>query len=190
MKNEATATANTPTSFEAKKRQISITVVGVGSEFRGDDTAGVLTVRKLKEKVPAGVRTTELVGDQSDLLELMRSTDAIIIVDAVRSSVAAGTVFRVDASEQSMPENFFSISTHALDAAQAVELARTLDILPKRVIFYGIVGKEFSYTPTLSREVEKAISVVQSSVLKDITARLTGEDSDPPRKAIAATALS
>ncbi len=182
MKNEVEPAPDASVDFEVRNRRASMTVVGLGNEFRGDDSAGLLTIRKLKEKVPAEVRTAELMGDQSNLLELMRSTDAMVIVDAVRSSSAAGTVFRVDASQHSIPEDFFTFSTHAFDAAQVVELARILRVLPKKVIFYGIVGKEFSYSPKLSTDVEEAVDIVQTSVLKDIRASLKSDDFGLPRK--------
>ncbi|MCL5266826.1 MAG: hydrogenase maturation protease [Bacteroidetes bacterium] len=175
MKGESTPARSAPTSLEGKKERVNITIVGVGNEFRGDDGAGVLVVRKLREKVPADVRTAELMGDQSDLLELMRSTDALVIIDAVRSSAAAGTIFRVDASEEPMPENFFSFSTHAFDSAQVVELARALKALPRKVIFYGIVGKEFSYTSRLTPDVTESINLIQTNILNEINAALHRE---------------
>lgn len=179
MKDDANRAVSASADPEAETRETSVTVVGIGNEFRGDDAAGVLVVRKLKGKVPAAVRTTELTGDQSDLLELMRDTDAMIIVDAVRSSSSAGTVFRVDASQDPIPGDFFSFSTHSFDAAQAVELARVLEILPKEVVFYGIVGKEFSFTSKLTSDVKEAVAIVQASVLKDVCVSPDGRNSKP-----------
>ncbi len=168
MKSDGIAPRGAASAFDERSKKVNITVVGVGNEFRGDDGAGILAVRMLKEKVPAEVRTAELAGDQSDLLELMRSSDALVIIDAVRSSAAAGTIFRVDASQDPMPENFFSFSTHSFDSAHAIELARALKALPAKVIFYGIVGKEYSYASRISRDVEKSVGFLQAKVMNEI----------------------
>ena len=153
-----------------------VTVVGIGNEFRGDDAVGLMVMRQLKERVPAGVRTFELTGDQTYLLELMRSTDAVIMVDAVRSSAPAGTIFRIDASEEPVPKEFLSFSTHAIDSAAAIELARTLGSLPGRILIYGIVGREFSFSTTMTAEVREAIEMVQDRILSDIECFLSEEN--------------
>lgn len=145
----------------------AITVVGIGSEFRGDDAVGLEVLRKLKAELPAAARTAELTGDQSELLELMRSTDAMIIVDAVRSSAPAGTVFRIDASRDPVPEDFVSFSTHAFDSAGAVEMARVLGSLPGTLLIYGIVGRDFSFRRGLTPEVEEVVEIACARIADD-----------------------
>ncbi len=168
-----------PNSAAADKdgvRATSITVVGIGNQFRGDDAAGVLAVRNLAEQLPPNASAVELEGDQSRLLELMQSASAMIIVDAVQSRAPAGTIFRMDASKESMPQDFFAVSTHGLDLIQAIELARSLNLLPKHVIVYGIVGKDFSYTKTLSPQTQESVEIIQNKVLSDIDLILKDRD--------------
>lgn len=160
--------------FSPAPERWPITVVGIGNEFRGDDAIGLTVLRQLKRDLPAGARAVELTGDQSYLLELMLSTDAMIIVDAVQSSAPAGTVFRVDASEDPVPEDFLSFSTHTFDSAGAVELARTLGSLPGRVLIYGIVGRNFSFAPGVAAEVEEVIEIVAARIINDINHIITG----------------
>ena len=145
----------------------ALTIVGIGNEFRGDDAVGLLVLRRLVKSVPAGARTVELAGDQTYLLELLRSTDAIIVVDAVQSSAPAGTIFRVEAGERPVPKDFLSFSTHTFDSASTIELARALGFLPSKVLIYGIVGKGFSYTTRLTAELAESIEVVQAGILND-----------------------
>lgn len=146
----------------------AITVVGIGSEFRGDDAVGLEILRELKRHLPAGVRTIELTGDQSYLPELMRSTDAMIVVDAVQASAPAGTVFRIDASKDPVPEDFVSFSTHAFDSASSIELARTLGSLPGIMLIYGIVGKDFSLGHGVTAEVEEAIDIACTRIAREV----------------------
>lgn len=154
----------------------TVTVVGIGNIFRGDDSVGLLVLRQLEKRVPAGVKTIELAGDQSYLLDIMRSTNAMIIVDAVQSSAPAGTIFRIDATGQPVPSEFVAFSTHAVDSTSAIELARALGLLPDKVLIYGIVGKDFSYTTDLTAEVSEAIEVAQAKILNDVRNALS-EDS-------------
>ena len=182
------ASVKPSTNHQIDDRKVPITIVGVGNEFRGDDVAGLVILRELKGKVSADVRTVELAGDQSHLLELMQSTDTMIIVDAVQSPKSpsdkgsfgspapAGTIFRVDASDDPIPKNFFSFSTHSIDSAQAIELARALDRLPAHIFIYGIVGKDFSYTSKLSPEVKESIEIVETKILNDINCILKNEN--------------
>ncbi len=151
-----------------------VTVVGIGNEFRGDDAVGLKVSGRLKGNMPAGARTVELTGDQSYLLELMRSTNAMIIIDAVQSSAPAGTIFRVDVSKEPAPRDFLSFSTHAFDSIGAIEMGRTLGILPPFVLIYGIVGRDFSFKNSLTPEVEEAIEVIQEKIISDLETMLAG----------------
>ncbi len=145
-----------------------VTIVGIGNEFRGDDAVGLKVVRSLESSRPAGVRTMELTGDQSNLLELMRSTNAMIIVDAVQSSAPAGTIFRIEAGKERVPENFLFFSTHSFNSLSAIETARTLGLLPRCLLLYGIVGKDFSHKIGLAEEVEDAIDVIREKIIEDV----------------------
>ncbi len=150
------------------RRKSSITIVGIGNEFRGDDGVALFAIKSLFGNVPTEVNLVELAGDQSNLLDLMGNTDNIIIIDAVNSTAPAGTIFRVDAGEEPFPKNFFTISSHGIDLAQSIELARTMKALPEVILIYGIVGKDFSFTTSLSQQVKEAAEKVTSRILDDV----------------------
>ncbi len=145
-----------------------ITVVGIGNRFRGDDAVGLLAVKSLRGKVPPEIKTIELEGDQTLLLELMQSTDAIIIIDAIRSAAPVGTILRIDASSDHLPQDLHAFTTHSMDSVQAIELARAMNRLPGKVMIYGIVGKDFSYTEKLSRQMEESINITTNNILREI----------------------
>ncbi|MFZ1080311.1 MAG: hydrogenase maturation protease [Candidatus Kryptoniota bacterium] len=145
-----------------------ITIVGIGNRFRGDDAVGLLMVKSLSGKVGPEIKTVELEGDQTCLLKLMQTTDAMIIVDAVQSSAPAGTMFRIDASSEPLPQDFHAFTTHSIDSVQAIELARAMNRLPKKVIVYGITGKDYSYSEKLSPQMEESIEIVRRNILGEI----------------------
>ena len=152
--------------------QFGIVVIGVGNTFRGDDGAGIFVVRQLATRVPAGARIIEESGEGAALLELWKAAASVFLVDAVESGAPPGTIHRIDANAAPLPSRFFHCSTHAFGVAGAVELARVWNILPPRLIVYGIEGRSFSAGTGLSAEVEQAGASVEQRMLDEIHTRI------------------
>jgi len=134
-------------------------VIGVGNAARGDDAAGLLAAR--------AVGGVELEGDPSALLDLFDGLDSAVVVDAVRSGAAAGTVQRFDAAGGPLPTAIrSSTSTHLVGIADAIELARALDRLPPRVTVYAIEGERFD----LGAPVSPAVAAAVDAVVAELTA--------------------
>jgi hydrogenase maturation protease len=147
-----------------------VKVIGVGNPFRGDDGAGVAVACRLKTLARPGVAVEEASGEGASLMEAWQDAGAVILVDAVRSGAAPGTVFRFDARQEVLPSSFFHYSTHAFSVAEAVELARALGQLPARLLLYGIEGKTFAAGAGLSPEVEGAVEDVARRVQAEVAA--------------------
>jgi len=137
------------------KSQPDILVIGVGNEYRRDDGLGLMIARALQGTL-SDVRVIEETGEGSALMEAWQEADSVILIDAVHSGGSPGKIYRLDAREKRIPPNFFRYSTHAFGAAEAIELARTLEELPPRLIIYGIEGKDFEAGEGLSSEVVSA----------------------------------
>jgi hydrogenase maturation protease len=134
-----------------------IIVIGIGNEFRGDDAAGLLVVRRLREKPSAGVEILEQSGEATTLMDTMTQAGTVILVDAVQSGAKAGQIHRYEASEQSMPAQFLRCSTHNFSVHDAIEMARALGKLPSRLMVYGIEGLHFEPGVDLSPAVQTAV---------------------------------
>ncbi len=143
-------------------------IIGIGNEYRGDDAAGLIVARRLKERLADSVAILEQSGDGAALMEAWRGAERVIIVDAVMSGAAPGTIRRFDASAQPVPTSPFRCSTHAFGVAEAIELARALARLPRSLVVYGIEGKNFAAGAGLSAEVEKAASEVARRLLTEV----------------------
>ncbi len=144
-------------------------VLGVGNESRGDDAAGLLVARRLRERSDVTVR--EMRPDGIELLEAWRGAESAVIVDATRSGAPAGTITRYDAAAGALPASACAVSTHAVGVAQAIELARALGRLPSRLVVIGIEGRRFGQGDELSPEVAGAIDGAVERVLKDRLSR-------------------
>lgn len=142
-------------------------IIGVGNTYRSDDGIGVSVVRRLRELVPSEIRTLEATGEGTALMESWKDAAAVIVVDAVESGAPPGTIHRLDAHTGQIPKRFFHYSTHAFGIGEAIELARVLGLLPRRLIVYGIEGKSFAAGVGLSIEVEQAGATVVTRVLDE-----------------------
>lgn len=145
-----------------------VLVVGVGNAYRSDDAVGLIAARQIAARQLPNVQAVEARGEGAALIEAWRDAEVVIEIDAVRSGVKPGTIFRFDARAESLPAHFFHYSTHAFSVAEAVELARVLNQLPPRVVVYGIEGKLFDAGVGLSMEVERAAQSVVSRVMRHI----------------------
>lgn len=139
-------------------------VIGLGNDFRRDDGAGRVAARMIASAQVDGVRVIEASGEGAALMDAWRDAESVVLIDAVHSGAAPGTIHRLDARAQPIPSNFFHYSTHAFSVAEAVELARALDQLPPRLIVFGIEGKDFSSGEDLSPEVAAAVEEVARQV--------------------------
>ncbi len=144
-----------------------ILLVGVGNEYRSDDGIGLMVARAIKEKQHPSVIVKEESGEGAALMESWQGFQNVMIVDAVSSGALPGTIFRIEANKGTVPIKFFHYSTHAFSVAEAIELARTMNVLPSKLIVYGIEGKNFAAGTTISTNVQKAAKQVVKQIVTD-----------------------
>ena len=145
-----------------------ILVIGIGNPSRGDDAAGLMVARRVREAASAGdVTVTELAGDQLALLDAWTGAREVYLIDAVCSGGTPGTVYRFDAAEP-LTVRFWHRGTHTFSLADVIELGRALDRLPGRLTGYGIEGGTFEPGAPLSAEVEAAIQAVTAALLREL----------------------
>jgi hydrogenase maturation protease len=117
-------------------------VIGIGNGWCGDDAAGLLAAEDVRGRLP-DLAVVEIDGEPSRLLDNLVGFDRVVVIDAVRSPDAKpGTIHRIDATTDELPETF-GASTHHFSLADAVELARSLGRLPQGLVVYGIEGRSF-----------------------------------------------
>ncbi|MBI4597634.1 MAG: hydrogenase maturation protease [Candidatus Omnitrophica bacterium] len=144
-------------------------IIGIGNAYAGDDAAGLLAARRLQPLVGKAAIIQEAGGEGISLMAQWPKTARVILIDAVRSGSAAGTVHRFTAHDQPLPVQVFgSSSTHAIGVAEAVELARAMGRLPAELIVYGIEGERFDAGTTISPSVTQAIDRVVTSIAREV----------------------
>ena len=139
-------------------------VIGVGNEYRHDDGVGNVVARELR-KMLSDCDVVEASGEGAELMDLWDGREEVYLIDAVLSGSSPGAVVRIEAQRESVPGSFFHYSTHAFSVAEAIELARTLGTLPRRIILFGIEGEDFAQGTGITPAVQSAaIQVLQTIV--------------------------
>lgn len=146
-------------------------VIGIGNPDRGDDAVGVQVARQVARQVAAerlGVLTLEF-DDPSEALDAWEPEDTVVVADAIRSGGEPGDIHVVDVLEQKLPAgNWSAGGTHALGLAAVVELARSLDLLPKRLVVVGIEAGQFDHGAPMSEAVQAALPTATDAVFTAI----------------------
>jgi hydrogenase maturation protease len=146
-----------------------LVVIGVGNDFRGDDAAGLLAARRLH--ACRGVRTVEHTKDGLSLMEHWRPTDRVVVVDALCSGHAPGTVFRFEATEGPVPGDAGWVSSHSPGVAEGIETARILGRLPASLTVYGIEAAQLDpgadVTPAVAGAVEEVALAILDEIARD-----------------------
>jgi len=150
-------------------RKPEILVIGIGNAYRSDDAAGLIAARRVREQMSERDSVIEHTGDGAALMELWKDADLVILIDAVRSGAAPGTVSRFDAALRPLPASMFRDSTHAFGLAEAVELSRALKQLPRRLVVYGVEAKNFEAGTNLSPAIEFALQTAVERVLQELS---------------------
>ena len=142
-----------------------VVVIGVGNAWAGDDAAGLLVARMVRERAPGDVVVVEHEGEPTALLDAWDGAGVAIVVDAVSSRGKPGEVRVFDTTNERLPAGFTGTSTHAFSLAQAIELARAIGRLPERLLVVGIEGTSFSAGTRPAAAVTAALGQAAEQVL-------------------------
>lgn len=170
-----------------------IAIVGIGNDFRGDDSVGLIAVRKARtlfskqtrssEASQYSIKTIESQGEISQILDCFEKHDVVYIIDAVVTpALKQGEIVRLDlngdcggnGNHSGMNTSFqmehlsAGTSTHSFNLKQIIDLAEALNTLPAKLVIYGIAGDDFSTTdqpnPKLAASVDQVISMLKTEV--------------------------
>lgn len=150
---------------------MKVLVIGTGNEQCGDDAIGPLVARRVQALHLPGVEVHAGDFDPLSLIDLWKDAGAVILIDAMSSGRAPGTIERFEAHARALPSGPFPArhaSTHSMGVPEAIELSRALRQLPGRFIVYGVEGRNFSPGSPLSPEVDPAMDRVVEQLLADL----------------------
>ncbi|MFI7680112.1 hydrogenase maturation protease [Actinophytocola sp. NPDC049390] len=143
-------------------------VIGVGNEYRRDDGIGPAVAARVADVRGPGVRVVITDGEPARLLDAWTGTDVTVVVDAVVvRDPSPGRVHRL--TVDALPEGQAVPSSHGMGIPEAVELARALNRLPGRLVFYTVEIGDTGYGTGLSAPVAAAVGPVTAAVLRELS---------------------
>ncbi|MHB8257823.1 MAG: hydrogenase maturation protease [Acidiferrobacterales bacterium] len=163
---------------------IRIHIVGVGSPH-GDDRLGWVAAGELRRSAglaalpPLTLTIAERDRPGMDLLQGLEGLTALIVVDAVCTGLAPGTLHRLTGDEIGGAAG--TLSSHGFGLAAALELGRAMGCLPPRVAVFGLeiadTGGE-ALSPAVKAAMPGLVAAVEREVLDQISRG--GSDRDAP----------
>jgi hydrogenase maturation protease len=152
-----------------------ITVLGIGNTLMGDDGVGVAVVEGLDIPVLSpNVRVVVGATAGMRLLSYFLDSDLVIVVDALTTQAAAGTVFRFHPDDIDMM-GVLANDTHGMGISYLLTSARLMGANPD-VVVYGVqVGDVRPSDRQLTPPVAAATMKVRQLVMEEISRRSNEE---------------
>jgi hydrogenase maturation protease len=147
-------------------------VLGLGNPLLRDDSVGLRVVQELRGRpeVPPDVEISEDYWGGLRLMERMVGYDRVIVVDAMRSGEAPGSIRRL--GPDSVPTQR-SASTHDVNLPTALRLGRMAGAaLPadEGILLIGIEAADVeTFSEQLTPEVQRAIPEAVALILSELT---------------------
>jgi len=140
-----------------------IAVLGIGSELRADDAAGLLVAEELKKiknsKIKVFLGSTAPENLTGEVIKYKPTH--IIIIDSADADQKPGSILLVNPEEV----GGVSFSSHMLPVKMIVDYL--LESLKCEIIIIGIQPKILTFGETISKEVKKSIKQV-SDVIRQV----------------------
>lgn len=134
-------------------------VVGIGSPILGDDGVGVHAARRMRERgTPDDVEVVELGTAGLALLELVEGYDRLIVLDAIVTGAAPGTLHTLVGEEVARAAHLGP--GHEADLPTTLALGRRLAgaRMPREVVVLAVEAADLhTFREELTPEVELAI---------------------------------
>jgi hydrogenase maturation protease len=150
-------------------RTIDVLVLGLGNVLLSDDGLGAAALARLSRdfRVPTGVRLEDGGTLGLSLLDLIADSERVILVDAVRTDSAPGTLVRLDGDDV-MDAVRDRLSPHQVGVADVLDAARLIDRYPSAVTLLGLVPEALDLNVARSRAVEANLDELVAAIAYEV----------------------
>lgn len=153
-------------------------VVGVGNPERGDDGVGP-EVAALVARLNLPDVDVVVYDEPLALLEHLGTHDDVVVVDATAPAGTPGTVRVVHVGPAPLRRDVPGLGSHGLGIADAVELARALGRLPRRLTLVGVEAEDFTTGAPFSASVLQRLDDAVAAVVDLLPASASGSTTAP-----------
>lgn len=147
-------------------RPLQTLVLGLGNPLMGDDGLGLAVLERLREEwdVPAPVELVDGGTWGMNLLPLIEDAAQLMLIDAIRTGAAAGTV--VELERERLPRYFaHKLSPHQIDLKEVLALAELRGTLPAETVAIGAEPEKVVFSTVLTQSLEDAVEPVLLAVV-------------------------
>jgi len=154
---------------ERAGKPIGVLVLGLGNVLLGDDGLGAAALARIERgyRLPPGVRLEDGGTLGLSLLGLLAESDRVILVDAVRTGSAPGTLVRID-GEDVMDAVRERLSPHQIGVADLLDAARLIDCYPTTVTLLGLAPETIDLSVTRSNAVDANLDQLVEAVVREV----------------------
>lgn len=159
---------------EQKQRTKQILVAAVGNLWMRDDGFGGEVAKRLQDReLPKGVHVFDFGTGGLDLAyEVMRGYDALILVDISRQGGTPGTLYVMEADEDSVGgaiEDGETLNPHAMDPQTVLRFVKAVGGWPGQVIVIAcepavVEEMGIGLSESVASVVDQAVELVESTV--------------------------
>jgi hydrogenase maturation protease len=154
-------------------------VIGIGNRSRGDDAVGPEVASRVAQLGLVGVAVVVL-DEPIALVEQFGTHDDVVVVDATDSRGHPGRVHVRQVGRAPLRRDPPALGSHGLGVADAVELARVLGRLPRRLTLVGVEARTFRLGAPLSAQVRESLDDAAEAVVTALPATCSaGSDARP-----------
>ena len=145
-----------------------IALLGLGNLMRTDDAVGMLTLQTLagSNLLPPEVRVIEGGTLGLDLLDSLNGISHLLVLDAVDTGIAPGTLLRFEG--QQVDDLPVSKSVHLLGLSDLMGALRLIDAAPEKVVLLGVQPASTDWGTVLTPEVEPARHALLQAALEQL----------------------
>lgn len=156
-----------------------LTIIGIGQSFRGDDAIGIIAVKSWIAAHPETANHPDLLVQTAEtpgvgLLDMLTEAPVVVLVDAVRSGAAGGTIHRLTENQIASFAAKME-SGHGWGVAESLKLGRTLgrEELPEEIHILGIEAEQFEIGTDLSNAVGKQLPTIIEEIQMLVLTKLS-----------------
>ncbi len=144
-------------------------ILGLGSPLRGDDGVGCAVAQELAHhRLPENVEVIDGGTPGVGLVNLLEGRQRAIIVDAAEMGRAPGEVVRFLPEDVMLTGSNDRFSLHRTGVADALALARELDLALPQIVVFGVQPGEVGWREGLSAPVQGAVDRVVQAILQEL----------------------
>lgn len=148
---------------------MKIVVLGVGNIIMSDEGVGVRCIERIDAEVllPAGVVTIDGGTSTNEVMGELEGLDLLVIVDAVVTGAAPGTLVRLEGAE--IPAAFSNkLSPHQHGINDLLATLTFMGRAPRRVVLHGVIPHRIELGLELSPEIAALVPALVANVVAEV----------------------